>query len=228
LTACRITVGPFNQEFWFLWDGARSAERVYRGKGSFRLDDKGFEITGGELSGRIAFHAVDSFEVLTHDDRAYTWTRKTLINAAGSIRIGGREISVDSTGLIDESAGYHPRHTHYKWSAGAGRDTQGRAIAWNLVTGINDNEAANENTVWIDGVAQQTGLVKIDDGLGSVDLADGSRLSFYPVAEKAVRSNLIIVRSNYRHPIGRVSGTLAGGVTLKSAFGVMENHDVHW
>ena len=41
-------------------------------------------------------------------------------------------------GFVDESAGYHARHTAWRWSAGIGRTDDGRRVAWNLVDGVHD------------------------------------------------------------------------------------------
>jgi hypothetical protein len=30
--------------------------------------------------------------------------------------------------LIDDNAGYHPRHTRWQWCGGAGEDSQGRSV----------------------------------------------------------------------------------------------------
>ena len=46
--------------------------------------------------------------------------------------------------LVDESAGYHARHTAWRWSAGVGVAASGEPVAWNLVDGIHDDAAASE------------------------------------------------------------------------------------
>jgi len=63
----------------------------------------------------------------------------------------GRTLAVDARGLIDETAGYHARHTAWEWSAGAGIAEGGEAVVWNLVAGVHDAPRASERTVWVDG-----------------------------------------------------------------------------
>src|SRR3954451_15719802 len=66
----------------------------------------------------------------------YIWTRKQAgVPARGSARVAGEEHRLEGVAFVDESAGYHPRHTVWSWSAGNGRARDGRAVAWNLVTG---------------------------------------------------------------------------------------------
>ena len=50
----------------------------------------------------------------------------------------GREQAVDARGIVDESAGYHARETAWAGAPGVGTAADGRAVAWNLVTGIHD------------------------------------------------------------------------------------------
>ena len=40
--------------------------------------------------------------------------------------------------MIDDTAGHHARHTEWRWSAGVGEGPDGSALAWNLVSGVND------------------------------------------------------------------------------------------
>ena len=55
--------------------------------------------------------------------------------------------------MIDDTAGYHARHTEWWWAAGVGRSRAGADVAWNLVTGVNDPPRRSERTVWVDGAA---------------------------------------------------------------------------
>ena len=92
--------------------------------------------------------------------RSYIWTAKRApVHVRGQVRIEAgpdapapRLFSFDGEhGFIDESAGYHARHTAWRWSAGVGRTGDGRAVAWNLVDGVHDAAEASERTIWIDG-----------------------------------------------------------------------------
>ena len=44
--------------------------------------------------------------------------------------------------MIDDTAAYYERHTRWRWSAGVGHVSDGRAVAWNLVEGVNDHRRA--------------------------------------------------------------------------------------
>ena len=59
--------------------------------------------------------------------------------------------TLDARAVVDDTAGYHPRHTRWSWSAGVGMAGDGREVAWNLVAGINDAPSGSERTVWIAG-----------------------------------------------------------------------------
>jgi hypothetical protein len=125
--------------------------------------------------------------------------------------------------FIDESAGYHARHTAWRWSAGIGRAVDGRSVAWNLVTGVHDAPVASERTLWLDGVASELPALEFAEDLSRV-----GDLSFTPWAAREDHSRRLFFRSDYLQPFGTFSGSLPGGVRLESAYGVMEWHDVSW
>lgn len=228
LSVCRIEVGPAYQEFWALWDGQKLQQRRRLWPGLVDFQDMQIVIRDSGVSVNLTLREIDAFQVLTFDDRAYTWTSKQLVQVTGSVRLGGVDYPIDAPGLVDDSAGYHPRHTWYKWSAGAGTDTQGRAIAWNLVEGINDLATNSERTLWVDGVPKEIGPVGIDEELTKITFADGCRLNFASEAVRETHDNWLLIRSNYRHPFGTYSGILPGNIQLQEAHGVMENHNVFW
>jgi len=228
LAVCRIWVGPAYNEFWAIWDGATLHERSRLRRGPIDVEEGRVVVADRDVSVELALRDEDAFDALAFDDRAYTWTRKTLVHATGTIRVGAAAFDVDARGLVDDSAGYHPRHTHYRWTAGAGTDTLGRTVVWNLVEGMNDSATNSERTVWIDAQPHEVDPVCIEGPFDGVAGADGSRLTFHERALRETRTNLVLVRSHYRHPFGRFAGTLPGGVELREADGVMEDHDVFW
>jgi Protein of unknown function (DUF2804) len=130
---------------------------------------------------------------------------------------------VDARAVIDDTAAYYPRHTSWRWTAGVGTAVDGRAVAWNLVSGVNDPPSRSERTVWVDGAALEVGPSAFADDLSAVD-----DLRFHPEAELRNHQNLLLVRSSYRQPFGTFSGQLPGGIALSQAYGVIEEHDVHW
>ena len=53
----------------------------------------------------------------------YAWTRKRVdVPVDCDVRIGEQRWRVEARGVEDESAGYHPHHTVWSWSAGVGSD----------------------------------------------------------------------------------------------------------
>jgi hypothetical protein len=158
------------------------------------------------------------------------WTRKRgAVRFRGQVRLDGETIALDELGVIDESAGYHPRRTDWCWSAGVGALTDGRPVGWNLVTGIHDDADASERTIWVDGAARQAPAASFSPGLDAVTFAgDGARLGFASEAVRARRDDLGLVRSDYVQPFGAFTGTLPGGLELAAGRGVMERHSALW
>jgi hypothetical protein len=125
--------------------------------------------------------------------------------------------------VVDDTAAYYERHTRWRWSAGVGRATDGRELAWNLVSGVNDPPRGSERTVWIGGRPSEPEPSAFDDELRQVD-----GLRFAPEAIRERRDNLVLIRSSYRQPFGTFSGELPGGIKLSEGYGVMEEHDAWW
>ncbi|WP_320669236.1 DUF2804 family protein [Patulibacter defluvii] len=240
-------VGPLRQAFWAVWDRreGRLHERTYRHAAGVRMTPGHAALSTREVGFDLRFAEQDGapMETVTPYGGAYAWTvKRGAIALRGTVRVGGREHRIDGPGIIDDSGGYPPRHTVWNWAAGVGEDVRGRAVAWNLATGIHDDAGASEQTVWIDGVPRHVGPVRFAVDLSAVDDALGQRdgqapvpdeergvaLRFHREAVREHRENLIVMRQSYEQPFGTVTGTLPGGVELRSAFGVMEHHDVVW
>jgi hypothetical protein len=182
---------------------------------------------GGRAGGVISLELDEGpgVEVVSAHGRSYIWTHKQAgIAVKGQVRVAGQAYSVDGPfGFVDESAGYHARRTSWRWSAGIGRASDGRAVAWNLVDGVHDSPVGSERTVWIEGSPREVEHVDFASDLSRVgDL----RLREWSAREH--HTNRLFVRSDYRQPFGSFSGVLPGGVELDSGYGVMEWHDVRW
>ena len=110
--------------------------------------------------------------------------------------------------------------------AGVGETRDGRAVAWNLVAGINDPERGSERAIWVDGDPVGEPPPATFEGLEAIDVGDG-RLEFSAEAERRNEQGRPFAYS-YRQPFGTFTGTLPGGLELASGLGVMEHHEASW
>ncbi len=232
ICAARVAVGPVQQEFWAIWHRkeGRLWEHTRLRAGRVHLTPNRLVVRDGEARIDITLAETDGFEVVTPlGGGAYTWTRKQNgIRAHGHAQVGKQRIPVEAVALIDDNAGYHPRHTVWQWSGGAGRDTQGRAVAWSVIVGLNDSPVDSERSIWIEGVPLEVGPVQFADDLSSVAFEEGGALYFTPEAERSRKDNLLLIRSSYRQPFGSFEGTLPGDIQLAEGFGVIEYHEAWW
>ncbi len=232
LCAATVRIGPVPQAFWAVLDRAsgRLRDRTAFTPGLVAVGDGRLTITGREISADLALTPAGTpMEVVSPHGASYIWTRKDPVRATGRLTLDGRAHEIDAAGLIDASAGYHARETAWRWSAGVGTASDGRAIAWNLVTGVHDAPQASERTVWADGSAREVGPVAFVGDLEGVAFAEeGAALAFTAEAERARSDDLKLFASDYRQPFGRFSGSLPGGIELAEGYGVMEWHEVRW
>jgi hypothetical protein len=220
-------VGGVPQRWWAvaLPDGSLF-ERTTSRRGGVLLEPGRVRVDAPEAAIELELgdDAGDEVEVASPHGRFWIWTRKRANTPArGRVLAGGREHSVDGTAFVDESAGYHARHTSWRWSAGVGRGERGERLAWNLVEGVHDAPEASERTVWVDGEAHEVGPVEFAPDLSRVS---GLRFSEWSTREHDTR--LGFFRSRYRQPFGAFAGELPNGIRLTAGYGVMEWHDVHW
>ncbi len=234
LCAGSVTVGLVRQEFWAVWDRGRGVMHENTrllATGRVRLPPRWVLVRDGDVRIDVELdeREGESFEVLTPVGSAYTWTRKQVVRAQGTVRLGSERLRVEVVALIDDNAGYHPRHTLWRWSGGAGVDTGGRAVAWSVIVGLNDSPQESERSLWVEGEsAREVGPVEIADDLSRVVFADGGQVRFTQEAVRARRDNLLLLRSSYRQPFGSFKGTLPGGIELREGYGVMEFHEAWW
>src|SRR5437764_443051 len=204
LCLASVRIGPARQCFWAVWDREerRLLERTVVGRGRLRLEPGRALLADAGASLEVTLDEVPGIETVCRSDDSYAWTRKQGgIRARGTVEAGGRRRSLDARAVIDDTAGYYRRHTRWRWSAGVGVAADGRGVAWNLVSGVNDPPARSERTVWIDGEPREPGLSAFADDLGSVD---GLRFTAEAVRER--RDNLLVIRSSYRQPFGTFRG----------------------
>jgi hypothetical protein len=236
LMACAalVQVGPARQSFWAVHsrEDGRLRERtsMLPRRGTVALDPGRLRVRDGGVLLDLALEEDAGIEACCTHGRGQVWTRKQAgIVARGTIALdGGPPRTIEALATIDDTAGYHARHTEWWWSAGVGESPTGQQLAWNLVAGVNDPPRGSERAVWIDGVPHETPPVTFAGDLSHIRAEDGSDLRFAPEAERRRHENLLIVRSDYRAPFGAFSGTLPGNIELAHGLGVVEHHRARW
>ena len=233
LCAGDARIGPVPRRWWAVAepDGTLH-ERASTGRGGVLLGTERLLVEAGGVLVDLALGDADPVETASPvgDRGGYAWTSKSAgIPVRGRVVIGGREHRLDGPyGFRDDSAGYHARHTAWRWSAGLGESEDGRSVGWNLVTGIHDARSSSERTIWVEGEPREAGPVEFRPDLSAISSEDGAVLRFTEWSAREERMNLIVVRSSYRQPFGTFSGALPGGIRLARGRGVMEDHDVYW
>jgi hypothetical protein len=218
-------IGPFTQRWWAVaLPGGELHERTTAGRGGVLVTPERVSVDAPGARIELALEPAEGVEVASPAGDAWIWTRKRGgLRASGTVELDGHPYAVDATAIVDESAGYHPRHTEWQWSAGVGRGAGGESVAWNLVSGVHDAPEASERTVWVDGEPHEAGPVEF-----AADLSSVGGLAFSSWCERREHTNRLIFRSDYRQPFGTFAGELPGGPELAEGYGVMEHHDVRW
>jgi Protein of unknown function (DUF2804) len=228
-----VRIGPLRQRFWALAtsDGRVRGSTALLGSGGVRITGSEVAIDGDGDGVRARFRVDEQpgVETLSPHGRSYIWTRKQGgVRVHGLLELDGRPLQLECRGIVDDSAGYHARHTAWKWSAGVGAAGDGRRVAWNLITGVHDDPRASERTVWTSGEPSEVGPVEFEPGLSAIRIGDGGELRFAEWGAREDNTNALLLRNRYRQPFGTFAGTLPGGLELSEGYGVMESHDVWW
>jgi Protein of unknown function (DUF2804) len=226
LCAAVVRIGRARQSFWAVWDRRerRLHERTLLGQGRVRLTPGRVAVNDRGVQLELTLEEGAGIEAVSPNGGSYAWTRKQGgVRAHGVLTLDGKPRPLDGRGVIDDTAAYYERRTSWKWSAGVGVAVDGREVAWNLVSGVNDPPAGSERTVWIGGEQFEPPGSHFMPDLTAVD-----ELRFDAEAVRERADNLLLVRSRYRQPFGTFSGELSGGVTLAEGYGVMEDHQAWW
>jgi hypothetical protein len=231
LCAARAEIGPATQSFWVLWDRERRRQWAHTsplpGSREVTFDGARLEIDGPGLRASLDLGDAAPIETTCPSGKSWAWTRKRAgMPVEGVVEVPGQRWQVAGRGIDDESAGYHQRHTSWRWSAGVGESVEGRNLAWNLVEGINDPPQGSERAIWVGGEPAEPPPVRFR-GMDGVDLGDAGSLDFASESAHGHDDNYLLIRSRYRHRFGSFAGTL-GGLTVAEGLGVMEEHDAVW
>ncbi|HZO59106.1 MAG TPA: DUF2804 family protein [Solirubrobacterales bacterium] len=230
LCAADARIGPVPQRWWAVAepDGTLRGKTTL-GRGGVDLSGSRVRVDAGDVRIDLALEESPGVETATAAGSAHIWTRKQAqVPARGAVTVDGVRRELDGVAFIDDSAGYHPRRTAWMWSAGNGVAVDGRAVGWNLVTGIHDAPRESERTLWVDGNPQELGPVTFAPDLSRVTFQEGGSLDFTEWSAREEHMNLLLMRSDYRQPFGTFAGSLPGGIELAAGYGVMEQHDVRW
>jgi hypothetical protein len=240
VVAARVKVGPIGQTFWAVIDRStgemreRTRLRLPGARGDVWTESGDELVTRIEAPGVSASLRIDPAEGRWAEAECPTesgssvWTRKRVGPPIEvEIDLDGTRLQTTARGVEDESAGYHPNPTEWFWSAGIGTAPDGRAVGWNLVSGVNDPPTGSERAIWIEGEPYEPGPVHFEPDLGRIAFGGGSELTFEAEAERKSRQNLGLVAYDYRQPFGTFGGTL-DGIPLTSGIGVMEYHFARW
>ena len=104
----------------------------------------------------------------------------------------------------------------------------GAALAWNLVSGVNDPPSGSERAVWIDGEPREAQPVALQRRPAAHRLQPTARSCASTPRPSAPQREPVIFKSDYRAPFGTFSGALPGGVALAHGLGVVEHHRALW
>jgi hypothetical protein len=207
------------------WAVALPDGTLHEGAAGVRLAAGAALVADGAARIELELDERDGVEVVSPHGRSYIWTRKQAgVHVRGQVSLAGRFWNVDGRdAFVDESAGYHARRTCWRWSAGIGQAVSGERVAWNLVEGVHDAREASERTIWVDGEPREVAPQPF-----AADLSRVGELSFNEWCAREERTNLLLLRSDYRQPFGTFAGRLPGALPLAAGYGVMEWHDVRW
>jgi uncharacterized protein DUF2804 len=219
----RTSISPNNRPVELLPGRSACSDRGVCSPGRMRVRDRGVLLD-------LLLEEDAGIQAVCPHGRAQVWTCKQAgVPAHGTLALDGRPARpIEGRAVIDDTAGHHARRTEWRWSAGVGQSADGAALAWNLVSGVNDPPTGSERAVWVDRAAHEIPPVTFAPDLSSIACQDGSELRFSAEAERARKDNLLVVRSDYRAPFGVFSGTLPGKIPLAHGLGVVEHHRARW
>ena len=219
-------IGPLRQRFWAVAtpDGRLREKTALLGSGGMRISGPELAIDGDGVRVRVRVDEERGVETLSPHGSSYIWTSKQAgVRVSGLVELDGKPLQLEARGVVDDSAGYHARHTVWSWSAGVGIAADGRRVGWNLVTGVHDAVEGSERTVWIEGEPVEVPPVDF-----APDLSRVGDLTFTEWCAREDDTSALLLKSRYRQPFGAFKGTLPDGTELREGYGVMESHDVWW
>ncbi len=224
--------------------GIEIKNRLSKGLHHISVGLRGSKKQAGIYADLTAMEDLDKVQplitVLPIDENRPLHTHKAAFPVKGEISLGDKKVILDpeqDIAIIDVQKTYYPYNTFWKWATGAGYNTDGKLIAFNLVSNmIKDDENFNENVLWVDG--ELTPLASARFGFDNNDFTKPWHLStskdnqleidFTPMGKRAEKINLGIMISDYHQPYGLMSGTATdinqNSIEFENIFGVTEHH----
>lgn len=232
---CRFNVGNYSLEV---------DNRLDEGKHRARISIKGTKKKPGITADIEMLEDLNKIQPLVSvvpiGQNRPMYTHKAVVPVRGEVTYGDRYITLNEkrdTILIDVQKTYYPFNTWWQWAAFAGYDKKGRLLSVNLVKNMTtvDDEAYNENCLWVDGKLSKLSAVRFDFDKKDVtkpwkiETTDGKcRLQIRPMGERKGYINLGFLVDDYHQPFGPFSGTIIDdeGVSyeIEDMFGVTEHH----
>jgi hypothetical protein len=177
--------------------------------------------------------------VLKAAENRPVYSHKMVCPVRGKISVGGREVVLDGSRhlvAIDVHKAYYPYFMKWIWATGAGYDSTGRLVGFNLTHNIlPDDETNNENGLWVGNGLSMFGAARFN--LDTSDMLkpwqvktnDGRvKVDFKPEGKRSGKINAGLISSDYHQPYGTFNGEAvddAGNVhKITDFFGVTEHH----
>ncbi|MCA9638023.1 MAG: DUF2804 domain-containing protein [Myxococcales bacterium] len=198
-------------------------------RGRFELDERLAPAEGGVTPLVVSLPLPNGGALYSH---------KCVMPCAGELEVDGEIIRFEegrAYALADVHKGFYPWVMTWKWATG-GAAGEGGVRGFNLTDNqVVDQDAYNENCLWLDGglhllppvrfeIAGGVAAVgrpwRIRDRRGQVDL------TFEPEAIRTVDINVGLLRSRYRGPFGAFRGRIAAGegdLEVDGWFGMCED-----
>ena len=124
MCAGEARVGPLPRCWWAIAErGEAIRQRSSLGSAGLRMRGRCLSVAFEDVHVALELEESTGVEVVTPVGQrgGYIWTRKQGdAGVRGSIVVGERQYRADGVAFVDDSAGYHPRHTAWNWCAGVG------------------------------------------------------------------------------------------------------------
>ncbi len=151
------------------------------------------------------------------------YSQKDFCKVEGRLTLNGEDFLTDqdSVAIVDDHRGYYPRHAHYDWVTTMGRcevNGERKFLAFNLTRNQSlDQEAYNENLIWLEGTTSLLPPVIFSRSPESKDFTgsgewliqddhDMVNIKFKVLAQNPMLLHAFIVKMDYYIAFGKLEG----------------------